>query len=241
MALEWPGYVLSIGNPQNRPEDVGEVQKKLGVWVTQVYGETTAQCVANYQASHQIQKNGMVGQQTWNSLFHIEPAPPPSTLIGPDALSWAKGEQLSGPNTYGVMEDPPSSNCGDRVEEYQAAGGQPPGVAWCMCFCMWCLKKAASGKGVKMPIPTSGSCSYVYNWARDNGKLVYAPQPGDLFLVIGGETGHFHTGFVATSPDNSNKYQTIEGNSNLDGSANGIAVVWRSPGRPVSSCDYVRV
>jgi len=234
MPLPYPGYDLYRDNPANLPYDVIEVQKKLGVWQTGVFGDTTEQCVVQYQKKNAIGQTGVVGKQTWASLFG-EPTPPPG--LGVNALSWARNEA-----SVPVTEVPCGSNWGPRVEEYIASVFGPPSpCAWCVCFVYWCFGKEAAGRGVKNPLYQTGSCSQLYAWARDNGKLVTSPQPGDIFLCIGGDTGHYHTGFVAGDVDVNSCFATVEGNGNDDGSANGYKVASRVPGRPLTSCDFLRL
>lgn len=230
MGRAWPGYVLYQNNPQNVPNDVGDVQDILSVERTEVYGPTTEQCVTQYQRSHGIGQTGQVGQETWTSLFS---EPDVESGLGVNAASWAKGE-------VGVTEEPIGSNWGPRVSEYLLSCGITYPAAWCAAFVNWCYEREAQGVGVDNPLPGTASCSALYDWAEGNGLLVTAPRQGDIFLCIGGDTGHYHTGFVAADPVNG-YFETTEGNSNYDGSANGYEVVYRSPGREVGSCDYVRI
>jgi hypothetical protein len=232
LSRAWPGYNLYRDNPANVPKDVGDVQDVLSVQRTEVYGPTTEQCVLDFQREHGIGQTGQVGNQTWDALF--APSPPPG--LGVNAASWAKNEGL-----VPVMEEPCGSNWGERVSEYIASVFDPAvACAWCCVFAYWAFQQEADGRGVDNPMKQTGSCSDLYNWAKANGKLVTSPKKGDLFLCIGGDTGHYHVGFVAEDPKNG-YFPTIEGNSNDDGSSNGYKVAIRSPGRPVDSCHYVRL
>jgi hypothetical protein len=231
----YPGTVITIGAATNNSEDVVAIQKVIFVQQTGVYGETTAEYVGKFQASQGIQTTAEVGEQTWNALFS------PDTIVavvGPTAMSWGRNEGGYGGNPV-VYEDPLSSNWGPRVSQYIKAAGFSGPCAWCMCFVMWCLIQASKGMGVKMPMPLSGSCSGVYNWAKANNKLVKTPEPGDIFLVRGGDTGYYHCGFVTSV--NGDRFSSVEGNSNNNGSSDGIMVAIRSSGRANSSCAFVRV
>ena len=233
MSRPWPGYIMQVDGASNVPDDVILVQSKLGVWQTGVYGPTTAETVSKYQKSKGIGQTAQVGEQTWTSLFG-EPEPPAG--LGVNALSWAMNEAK-----VPVTEEPLGSNWGPRVSEYIASVFGPPSpCAWCCCGVYWSFGKEAAGRGVKNPMLQTGSCSQLYSWARDKGKLVTAPKQGDIFLCIGGDTGHYHTGFVAADPVNG-YFETVEFNSNYDGSSNGTMVAHRSPGRSVTSCDYIRL
>lgn len=156
-----------------------------------------------------------------------------SSALAAKALDLAKG-------WIGQHEEPKGSNRSPFIDAILHAVGQPPGQPWCAAFVYHCFAQAALALGVPNPLPATASCSVLYAWAREHGKLVSVPQAGDIFLVRGGPHGHRHTGLVAAVPNNWHA-PTVEGNSNDDGSAEGWEVVARRPGRPVDSCDYVRV
>jgi CHAP domain len=63
-------------------------------------------------------------------------------------------------------------------------------------------------------------------------KVKGAPQVGDIFIMdFGG--GHGHTGFVTKVYEG--RIETLEGNSNADGSREGYEVCSKPNGRPISS------
>lgn len=231
MANSFPGTVFHIGSTG---EAVKQIQERLRVQQTGSFGQTTAASVRDFQAAHSLAVNGMVGLDTWNALF--APAAEPADLRR-NALQIARG-------LIGVEEHPRGSNRGSEVDKFLNRAGVPPGNPWCMAFVYTCVDDAAKQLGIANPmaaIEDKGSCSAVFHWAKTHNKLVSSPIPGDIFLCVGGESGHYHTGFVAGAVDADSHFATLEGNSNNDGSAEGYAVVKRSPGRRVTSCDYVRL
>jgi len=226
MTREYPGTPIKRGD---QGEAVKAIQARLGVQQTGLYGEYSEECVTNFQRTHRIGLTGIVGKQTWRALF----APAPPADLGEKALAFAKTQ-------VGIKEQPLGSNRGPEVDSYLASVGLEPGNFWCVAFVYYCANEAARRLDRPNPLPKTGSCSRLYTWAKENGLLVSKPEPGDIFLCIGGETGHYHTGFMA-GPISSDRFPTIEGNSNSDGSANGIEVASRSPGRRLASCHYVRL
>ena len=229
--IPYPGTILQSGSVG---DNVILIQKRLGVQQTGVFGPTTEETVSAFQKSVGLEADGEVGPNTWNALFT---KPADSNDLSGTALKIAN-------TLIGVHEQPLGSNKGPEVSQYLIEAGASPGDPWCMAFVYHCVKTAASQMGVDNPmenIDGKASCSAVYNWAKANNKLVSSPRPGDIFLCIGGTSGHYHTGFVAGPVTDDDRYMTIEGNSNNDGSANGVAVVERSPGRLVASCNYARV
>lgn len=232
MSVPYPGVFLQEGQ-QNDPALVKLVQAKLGVWQTGVFGPTTEECVVRFQTAHGLTPDGEVGPKTWAKLFN-QPEAPATSDLGRLALEIARAE-------IGVREVPLGSNRGPRVNQYHEAAGTKPGDPWCMAFVFYCVAKAAQQLGIPNPLLRTGSCSAQYRHARKNGLLSVKPEPGDIFLVIGGDTGHRHTGFVDGPVNPDNLYPTVEGNSNSGGSAEGIGVVRREPGRRLASCHYIRL
>lgn len=122
----------------------------------------------------------------------------------------------------GVREG--KANRGERVDEYQRSDTLPGvGYAWCASFVAWCLKKASD----KIPYCYSASCDVVLVWGRKAGIVYNTPEAGDIFLLLAKNSNNdaIHTGFV-TSVDGA-EFGTIEGNTNLNGSREGIGVFSR--------------
>lgn len=136
-------------------------------------------------------------------------APAPSgqpSAHGARALDVARQE-------IGVAEDPPKSNRGARVEEYQrGSAGQP----WCAHFVSWCVARAGQS-----PFGHLASVAALRDWARGRGKYLpasgSAPLAGDIFTMSrhdqsGREVGG-HTGFVAAFDARTQRIRTVEGNA----------------------------
>jgi hypothetical protein len=227
--MQYPGKLLQRGSTGDA---VKAIQKALSVQQTGLFGPTTEEIVTNFQRAHGLDPDGVVGPRTWAALF--APAPAATRDVGETALRIARGY-------VGQHEQPLGSNRGPFVDECNRIAGVPAGSFWCMAFVYRCVTEAVTELGLSaIPMPRTASCSALYRWARDNGRLVSRPEPGDIFLCIGGELGHYHTGFVVKLLANE-RFSTVEGNSNDDGSANGIEVASRPNGRRLSSCHYVRL
>ena len=130
----------------------------------------------------------------------------------------------------GVQEQPKGSNKGEQVEQYLAAVGLPGGYSWCMAFVQWCFKQA----GIKFPFVSAGVLSV---WAHTIANHTYNPQTGDVFIM---EFGHGlgHTGIVESV--DGDYINTIEGNTNDDGSREGYEVARRKR-KKSSILGYIRV
>lgn len=119
-------------------------------------------------------------------------------------------------------------NRGPRVEAYLKSVGIGPGNPWCAAFVYWCLDKAAQEIGVINNFIRTGYSPTIGSWAREHEILFDEPEKGDVFLrrgTVGSVSRFCHTGFV-TDVDFA-AFKTVEGNTNIAGSREGIGVFRR--------------
>lgn len=122
------------------------------------------------------------------------------------------------------VKEATNHNDGPWVEAILRTVDCPKGSPWCAAFVSFCLTIAHNGKN---PLPNTASCEALHQFGKQHGLMVERPQAGDVFLVLN-EVGHaHHTGFVTASPVDG-KVQTLEGNTNVDGSRDGWGVFARS-------------
>lgn len=126
----------------------------------------------------------------------------------------------------GVREFP--KNRGPKVEGYLASVGLEGGQPWCAAFVYWCIERACRELDLKMQLPKTGLCERIRKWAIAQNRVVHSPLPGDLFLVVEGGHAH-HIGFVESAARQFVK--TVEGNTNLDNSREGVGVFRRTRSR----------
>ena len=152
--------------------------------------------------------DGEVGSDTWGALFGrttvYASAPKSRNKLIAKVLEIATGE-------IGVCEDPPGSNKGKRVSEYQRAVGIDSGEPWCVAFVFFCFANAARVLKIKNPMEEAdcktGSVLDLWNRARrakgvtlvlhddalnDPSKV----KPGMIFAISTGG-GNGHVGLVA--------------------------------------------
>lgn len=124
----------------------------------------------------------------------------------------------------GVEEYPKGSNSGKQVEIYLKSVGLGKGYAWCMAFVYWCVLQAYNARGKKTPLKCTGGVNDQYIACKN--LIANTPEAGDIFIMIN-PNGTGHTGFVEKVLTNG-IIQTIEGNTNSDGSREGYQVARRT-------------
>lgn len=92
-------------------------------------------------------------------------------------------------------------------------------MAWCATFVYWCAYKAGAGS----LFPKTASCAYGVSWFKKANRWSEYPAIGSqVFFGAGGGT---HTGLVYDYDDT--YIYTVEGNTNLNGSAEGDGVYFK--------------
>ncbi len=135
----------------------------------------------------------------------------------------------------GVREHP--SNWGPRVQVYLASCGIKKPAAWCAAFVNYHIRQGEKKIKKILPGPVMwrpyANVNDVYSWASNHNLVLSRsanPHKGCIFLVRRkkkkrGHTGDYqHIGIVVTVNTKNKTITTIEGNSNNDGSDEGIGV-----------------
>lgn len=131
------------------------------------------------------------------------------------------------------VEEVNGTNCGPRVDQYKAATNLPPHESWpwCAAFICWLVREAlkitgvAEGAGFRRPT-TAGAWDFI-NWSkRQDGSThtLMNPKdgeirPGDIVVFTFSHIG------LAVSNGAGGYVQTIEGNTDGEGSREGGAVL----------------
>ena len=131
----------------------------------------------------------------------------------------------------GLEEIPRGSNWGVNVKKFLASVGITFPASWCMAFVYWCVSQACIKRGIKNPLKKTGGVLDMWKSVPNEMKFS-TPKIGDIFIMDFG-SGHGHTGFVTGVKGD--RINTIEGNSNDDGSREGYEVCRKPNGRPISS------
>jgi hypothetical protein len=140
-------------------------------------------------------------------------------------------ELLAHAETFrGTAEIPPHLNRGPEIDDWNTRVGNPLRSPWCAAFA-WCMGNDVF-KG-RWPVVRSGGCQDIYRWAQRLRLLTVTPAPGDLGLLYHAELRRYaHVFYVKAGPHASTAggatIETIEGNTNTDGSREGWGVFVRT-------------
>lgn len=123
----------------------------------------------------------------------------------------------------GNSETPKGSNWGIAVSQYLKSVGILRPAPWCMAFVYWCVDKAY--REAKKINPLKKTAGVMDQKINSKLPIVSVPMPGDIFIMSFG-SGKGHAGLVEKIIDQ-DTIQTIEGNSNDEGSREGYEVIRR--------------
>lgn len=244
--VPFPGRIIKVGDPD--AETVKLIQHRLNevgcgpIEETGVFdAERTKSAVKLFQSRFPdvnglpLRIDGEVGTFTWGAMFGAGSVPSnsrsPSPLVKA-AVAFALTQE-------GIRERPLGTNRGPEVDKYLRAVGLTPSAGsfpWCVAFTFFCYMKGAEEVGVANPhVKTAGVLDH-WNRARTAPGVVRITRaqatadtslvkPGSLFIIdVGGGLGH--SGMVVETTGG--RMVTIEGNTNDNGSRNGIGVFKRN-------------
>jgi putative peptidoglycan binding protein/CHAP domain-containing protein len=247
-ALPFPGHSIKAG--ESNPEIVLALQRQLNECgcgpITQnaLFDSGVTAAVRRFQMRFPdadglpLKVDGVVGPVTWAALFGSGP------FVTDIASPLLAGAVEQARQEIGVMEDPPGSNRGRRVDEYLRAVGLEPTAGsfpWCAAFVYFCFETASLGQGRRNPLVKTGGVLEHWNRAalagahrittKDAAARPELIRPGQIFVIGFGRIAG-HTGVIRGVQGG--KLVTIEGNTNVVGGREGIGVFERT-GRTIGS------
>ena len=128
----------------------------------------------------------------------------------------------------GVREE--GDNRGEAVAVFQNAAGIHPGQPWCAAFINWSAETGAKKLSVKSPlelVPLQGLVQSYVDYGEEHGWVIPfdAVLPGDLCCIYNATLERYaHITFVRERVMNEHAFLTVEGNSNDEGSREGVEV-----------------
>lgn len=214
----------------------------IGVQTDGAFGPATQNAVKRFQRARRLADDGVVTPQLFTLLVApmrraMAPIVPTGRTLGEMVVAYARQHLAQGPREVG------GDNRGPWVRLYMR-GNEGPSFRWCAGFACYCLQQACAALSVPLPIKTSFSVDVIAEAAKLRGLFIDGDRdarrevaPGSLFLVRRTRSDWQHLGIVTEVSDES--FDTIEGNTNDEGTANGYEVASRTRGFP--DRDFVRI
>jgi peptidoglycan hydrolase-like protein with peptidoglycan-binding domain len=200
----------------------------------------TQKALQKFQVSRGLPPTGVLDRATWAQLVQpMNAALTPIhgvTPLGGLFVAYAHQHARQKPREVG------GENRGPWVRLY--TGNEGKDMLWCAGFATFVLKQACSSLGVPMPVRQTLLCDEMATSAGSRfvkggtTAAIKKLRPGSFFLRRAGPgEGHkySHCGIIAR-PE-ADTMDTIEGNTNDDGSSNGIEVLERTRG--YSGMDFI--
>ena len=155
----------------------------------------------------------------------LEPIKPKATLRQ-TVVAYAKRHLKQHPREVG------GQNRGPWVRLYMK-GHEGNDYPWCAGFVSFVLKQACVAHGISLPVVQTFSCDSLAASGKQNACFVGESKvntesvlAGDIFLCRRTATDWTHTGIVLEVDDQT--FDTIEGNTNDEGSREGYEVCQRT-------------
>jgi len=198
------------------------------------FGPATEAAVLRFQRNNGLESDGIVGSKTFEKLITpmkkaIAPISADDKSLGDMIVEYANQHLKQHPKEIG------GQNRGPWVRLYMN-GNDGAQWAWCAGFACYVLKQACSSLYNAIPINPSFSCDSLAADAKQKGIFLKETQivnisditKGSFFLVRRTSTDWTHVGIVTGTGEES--FDTIEGNTNDEGSREGYEVCERIRG-----------
>ena len=192
------------------------------------FGPATEHALQAFQTKRGLPATGVVDAATFAALVDplvraLRPIPAAGKTLSQLTIDYALQHVAQHPFEVG------GPNGGPWVRTYLGFEGTE--AKWCAGFVCYALGQAAATLGTPLPIPASSSCDVLANGARTAGKFVgeakvnsaaakAAIKPGSFFLIRATDHDWTHVGIVGQT--HADAFGTVEGNSNNNGSSNGV-------------------
>lgn len=200
------------------------------------FGPATETAVKNFQKAKNIPQTGIVNAAVFASLCE-----PMINAFSTNAQGNGLRELIVNTALQHLANSPfelvikGQSNTGPWVRAYMD-NNEGTEWFWCMGFVQTIIDQAATilGKDFRTLMPLTYSCDTVgttglhkglltrYNVVRTTPGIV---KPGDIFLLQKTANDWVHTGLITAV--HGDLFETVEGNTNTDGSSNGNGVYKR--------------
>ncbi len=253
--LEFSGAQIKRGSPGKRVRRVQEwlCHHKIRTGVDGKFGPATTRCVKAFQRKRSLNETGRVDRATWDALTK----PMRDAVARPSGLSANRTARAVATVAKQHLKQHPieigGPNEGPWVRLY-CDGNDGRDWAWCAGFVSFIMHQAHIFAGANAPIRGSVSCDTLAAQAREaglfvpctdvtRGRFVWSDFGGcGIFLKRRTPTDWVHAGFAMgmSGEGTDTVVDTIEGNTNDEGSREGYEACERTRSLQRKNYDFVR-
>lgn len=260
-----PDYIRSEIDPPSETVERGAEGvrvKRIQEWLTYHdcrtsidcdYGPATTLCVRDFQTKMGLPPTGAVDGATWEALVK----PMRMALQSPDHMDRLSVSEAVRAVAQQHVEQHPieigKANCGPWVRLY-CSGHDGLAWAWCAGFVSFIMHQAHFYQHKQAPIEGSASCDALAAQGREAGLFIAASEVTSgrvswdslggcaIFLRRKTPTDWTHAGFAlsAIRVDDTLVFDTIEGNTNDEGSREGYEACRRKRSMAGENYDFVK-
>lgn len=218
------------------------------------YGPATAARVREFQSARNLKTTGSVNKDTWHALVDpmLNSLREPAIKRGESAVSTVSAVAAQHLEQTPIEIGGP--NRGPWVRLY-CGGHDGAEWAWCAGFVTLIVQQAYFYRSEKVPFAGSVSCDTIAAQAKSAGLFVTGKSVnrGDvawnefdgacIFLLRRTDTDWVHTGFATSASKSGGNlvFETVEGNTNNNGSREGFKATSRIRALSGSNYDFVRL
>lgn len=230
------GKTLKRGSKGKKVKIVQEwlCLNNINLAIDSSFGPATEHAVLAFQKKNGLKPDSIVGPKTFASLTRpmadaVAPLKVNHTNLGRAVVACAKQHLKAGPREIG------GQNRGPWVRLYMK-GNEGNEWPWCAGFVSYVLAQSALAVGAEVPVVSTFSCDTLAASAKEGGIFLPGTKArkdarlkgGSIFLSRRTSTDWTHTGIVLSAGDE--VFETIEGNTNDEGSREGYEVCQRIRG-----------
>jgi len=164
-------------------------------------------------------------------------------IVKDPKLDKAVIDLVTSPTILKIRQVPITQDRGPEVDKFIRFCGLKPPQWWCAAFVSYQIHQASKTSGVFTSWPKAASCDYIYGWGKKHKLLLDEPGIPSVMLIKakkGADRQYKHTGIVVDYDPDTKIITVVEGNSNNNGSSNGIGV-FRLRRKVQSSMVFVKI
>ncbi|MBX2881478.1 MAG: peptidoglycan-binding protein [Granulosicoccus sp.] len=216
------------------------------------FGPATATRVREFQSVHGLKTTGTVNRDTWRLLVEPMLSSLKEPTINHDDTAVSTVSLVAAQHLAQTPIEIGGPNRGPWVRLY-CGGNDGDEWAWCAGFVTLIVQQAYFYRSEKVPFSGSVSCDTIAAQARSaglfvSGKSIYKGDVSwddfggmSIFLLRRTDTDWVHTGFATGANKSSGNlvFETVEGNTNNNGSREGIKATSRIRSLSGSNYDFI--